>query len=79
MIKWQKFNIFIEKELQALLFKWKKSEMLSEKVAIGFVQSPIETGYFGRFIILLASSVRGILTLLFVLVMLYGEEDILKM
>lgn len=32
--------------------------MFSEKVVISFIQSPIETGYFGRFIVPLTSSVR---------------------
>jgi len=42
-----------------IINKWKKSEMFSEKVVISFIQSPIETGYFGRFIIPLTSSVRS--------------------
>ena len=41
-----------------IINKWNKSEMFSEKVIINFIQSPIETGYFGRFIIPLISSVR---------------------
>ena len=31
----------------------------NEKVDINFIQSPIETGYFGRFIILLTSPTMG--------------------
>jgi UDP-N-acetylglucosamine 2-epimerase (non-hydrolysing) len=42
-----------------IINKWNKSEMFSEKVVINFIQSTIETGYFGRFIIPLTSSVRG--------------------
>jgi hypothetical protein len=42
-----------------IINKWNKSEMFSEKVNISFIQSPIETGYFGRFIIPLTSSVRS--------------------
>ena len=42
-----------------IINKWKNSEMFSSKVDISFVQSPIETGYFGRFIIPLTSSVRS--------------------
>ena len=34
-----------------IINKWNKSEMFSEKVVINFIQSTIETGYFGRFII----------------------------
>ena len=39
--------------------KWRLSNNFSEKVDITFIQSPIETGYFGRFIIPLISSVRN--------------------
>ena len=39
--------------------KWKNSNSFSEKVDISFIQSPIETGYFGRFIIPLTSSVSS--------------------
>ena len=38
--------------------KWKYSDLFKEKVEITFIQSPIETGYFGRFIIPLTSSVQ---------------------
>ena len=37
--------------------KWKNSNMFSSKVDLNFIQSPIETGYYGRFIIPLTSSV----------------------
>ncbi len=39
--------------------KWKYSNKFSDKVDITFIQSPIETGYFGRFIIPLTSSVSS--------------------
>ena len=42
-----------------IINKWKNSDMFSTKVDISFIQSPIETGYFGRFIIPLTSSVRS--------------------
>ena len=42
-----------------IINKWKNSDKFSSKVDISFVQSPIETGYFGRFIIPLTSSVRS--------------------
>ena len=42
-----------------IINKWKNSDMFSSKVDISFIQSPIETGYFGRFIIPLTSSVRS--------------------
>ena len=39
--------------------KWKQSNFFLEKVDITFIKSPIETGYFGRFIIPLTSQVRS--------------------
>ena len=39
--------------------KWRLSNNFSEKVDITFIKSPIETGYFGRFIIPLTSSIRS--------------------
>ena len=39
--------------------KWKNSDMFSSKVDISFIQSPFETGYYGRFIIPLTSSVKS--------------------
>ena len=38
---------------------WKKSNFFSEKVDITFIKSPIETGYFGRFLIPLTSQVMS--------------------
>ena len=42
-----------------IINKWNNSDIFSSKVDITFIQSPIETGYFGRFIIPLTSSVRS--------------------
>ena len=42
-----------------IINKWKNSDMFSSKVDISFIQSPIETGYYGRFVIPLTSSVRS--------------------
>ena len=39
--------------------KWKKSNFFDEKVDITFIKSPIDTGYFGRFLIPLISSIRS--------------------
>ena len=39
--------------------KWKQSNFFLEKVDITYIKSPIETGYFGRFIIPLTSQVRS--------------------
>ena len=47
------------KDVTDIINKWKNPDMFSSKVDITFVQSPIETGYFGRFIIPLTSSVRS--------------------
>ena len=38
--------------------EWKYLNKFNEKVDINFIQSPIETGYFGRFIIPLTSKIR---------------------
>ena len=62
ILKNKKSNIIIYQNsnhvyVKDIINKWKKSEMFSEKVDISFIQSPIETGYFGRFIIPLTSSV----------------------
>ena len=45
--------------VENIVNKWKKSNYFYEKVDITFIKSPIETGYFGRFIIPLTSSVRS--------------------
>ena len=39
--------------------QWRKNDNFSHNVDITFVHSPIETGYFGRFIIPLTSSIRS--------------------
>ena len=64
ILKNKKTNIIIFQNsnhvyITDIINKWKKSEIFSEKVDISYIQSPIETGYFGRFIIPLTSSVRG--------------------
>ena len=43
--------------IENILNKWKSIDFLPNEVDITFIQSPIETGYFGRFIIPLTSSV----------------------
>ena len=62
VLKNKKTNIIIFQNanhinIENIVNKWKKSGEFSEKVDITFIQSPIETGYFGRFIIPLTSSV----------------------
>ena len=39
--------------------RWKNSDVFSSKVDISFIHSPFETGYYGRFLIPLTSSVRS--------------------
>ena len=41
-----------------IINEWKYLNKFNEKVDINFIQSPIETGYFGRFIIPLTSNIR---------------------
>ena len=36
--------------VEDIVNKWKQSDSFSDDVVITFIQSPIETGYFGRFI-----------------------------
>ena len=43
--------------IDKIVNKWKQSDSFSDNVDINFIQSPIETGYFGRFIIPLVSQV----------------------
>ena len=38
--------------------RWKKPDSFSENAIINFIHSPIETGYFGRFLAPLTSSVN---------------------
>ena len=64
IVKNKKTNIIIFQNsnhtyIEDIVNKWKQSKNFSEKIDITFIQSPIETGYFGRFIIPLISSVRN--------------------
>ena len=64
ILKNKKTNIIIFQNsnhinVNEIIDKWKKSNKFSEKVDINFIQSPIETGYFGRFIVPLTSSVSS--------------------
>ena len=45
--------------IEDIVKKWKQSNIFTEKVDISFIQSPLETGYYGRFIIPLTSSVNS--------------------
>ena len=64
ILKNKKTNIIIFQNsnhvnINKIVNKWKQSDMFSDKVDITFIQSPIETGYFGRFLIPLTSSIRS--------------------
>ena len=63
ILKNKKTNIIIFQNsnhinINDIVNKWKYSNIFKEKVDINFIQSPIETGYFGRFIIPLTSNIR---------------------
>ena len=64
ILKNKKTNIIIFQNsnhiyIEDIVNKWKTSNNFSEYVNITFIQSPIETGYFGRFIIPLISTIRN--------------------
>ena len=42
-----------------IINKWKQPFTFNDKVDITFIQSPIETGYYGRFIVPLTSQIRN--------------------
>ena len=63
ILKNKKTNIIIFQNsnhinINDIVNEWKYSNKFKEKVNIKFIQSPIETGYFGRFIIPLTSNIR---------------------
>ena len=63
-LKNKKTNIIIFQNsnhlnIETIVNEWKEHNKFSDKVEITFIQSPIETGYFGRFIIPLTSSVNS--------------------
>ena len=64
ILKNKKVNIIIFQNynhinINNIVDKWKKSDIFPENVDLNFIQSPIETGYFGRFLIPLISSVTS--------------------
>ena len=64
ILKDKKVNIIIFQNynhinINNIVDKWKNSEIFPENVDLSFIQSPIETGYFGRFLIPLISSVSS--------------------
>ena len=42
-------------DIREIIDKWKKNKMMPENIIITHIQSPIETGYYGRFLIPLTS------------------------
>ena len=64
ILKNKKTNIIIFQnsnhvDIDDIVNYWKMSNNFVDRVNITFIHSPIETGYFGRFIIPLTSSVNG--------------------
>ena len=64
ILKNKKTNIIIfqnsnHTNISDIVEKWKKPGVFSDMVDITFIQSPIETGYFGRFLIPLTSKVES--------------------
>ena len=64
ILKNKRINVIIfqnsnHTNIEDILKRWKNSRDFSDKVDITYIQSPIETGYFGRFLIPLTSSVNG--------------------
>jgi hypothetical protein len=46
-------------DVKNIITKWKKNNMLPENIILTHIQSPIETGYYGRFLIPLTSPVTN--------------------
>ena len=64
ILKNKKTNIIIFQNsnylnINNIVEKWKQHNIFNDRVDITFIHSPIETGYFGRFLIPLTSSVYG--------------------
>ena len=64
ILKNKKTNIIIFQNsnhvnVNDIVDNWKKPNIFNDRVDITFIQSPIETGYFGRFLIPLTSSVKS--------------------
>ena len=64
ILKNKKTNIIIFQNsnhvnINNIVNKWKQSNFFSDKVDITFIHSPIETGYYGRFIIPLTSEAKN--------------------
>ena len=64
IIKNKKINIIIFQnsyhvDVSEIIDKWNKNKILPNNIVITYVQSPIETGYYGRFLIPLTSSMAN--------------------
>jgi len=53
------FQNFNHTNVNSIVNKWKGSDMFLDEVNITFINSPIETGYYGRFLAPLTSSVTN--------------------
>ena len=53
------FQNFNHTDIKDIIEKWKKPDVFNENVKLTFIKSPIETGYFGRFITPLTTSVTS--------------------
>ena len=64
IIKHKKIHLIIFQnsehiDVKDIITKWKKNNMLPENIILTHIQSPIETGYYGRFLIPLTSPVTN--------------------
>ena len=64
LLKQKKTNIIVFQNyyhvnIDKIIEEWKKPEAFCDQVTITFIKSPIETGYYGRFITPLISSVTN--------------------
>ena len=64
IIKNMKVNLIVFQnsnhvDIRGIIDKWKKNKMMPENIIITHIQSPIETGYYGRFLIPLTSQITN--------------------
>ena len=64
IVKNKKINIIVFQNSNHInivetIDKWNKNKLLPQNVNLTFIQSPIETGYYGRFLIPLTSQVKN--------------------
>ena len=64
IVKFKKINLIVFQnsehiDIKDIINKWEKNKMLPENIILTYIQSPIETGYYGRFLIPLTSQVTN--------------------